>query len=129
MKLTNSNTFDFATIANFKSAQEVRPFIEYVNRVFEELIRALGQKLTLQDNFLGEVLTVQLTHNVTTNIAISRSQILGVIPLRVESVTDTLTSLATAINQNGQLVLTPQFKLASQIRLNVTLFVLFPNEA
>lgn len=125
MKLTINSIFDFATLAASKAAQEIKPFIEYVNRTTEEIVRALKNNLTFQDNFLGELKTVELVHGVESKVSIGRSSILGVLALKVASEDDALESLVTSVNQQSQLLVTPAFKLASSTKIDVTLFILY----
>lgn len=129
MKLTINSTFDYATIASSKAAQELKPFIDHYNQSLEQIVRAFKNRLTFEDQFLGQQTVVEMQHNVETKVALNRMQVLGVIPLGVSSTTDALTNMVTGVNQQGQLVVTPQFKLASATKINVTLFILFPNEA
>lgn len=126
MKLTISSIFDFATVASSKAAQELKIFIDYVNRVVDEVVKVLQGGLTFSDNFQGQQLVVELQHGVETKVAIRRQQVLGILPLKVLSSTDALESLISSVNQEGQLILVPEFKLASTTKYNVTLFILFP---
>lgn len=128
MKLSISNTFDFSTIAGSKAAQELKPFIDHYNRSLDEIVRLLKGRITFQDNLYGQLVTAELVHNSEAKIAVDRSQVLGVIPLKVLNSSDALLSLASSVNQEGQLLVTPTFKLAQSIKLNVTLFILFQSE-
>ena len=126
MKLTISSIFDFATVATSKAAQELTTFIDFVNRLTDEVVKALRNRLTFADNFQGQQVVVELVHGVESKIAIDRPQVLGVLHLKTSSTADVLTSMVTSVNQEGQLVILPNFKLASSTKLNVTLFILFP---
>jgi hypothetical protein len=129
LKLTISNIFDYATIAATKAAQEIKPFIDHYNASIDQIVKAIKGQLTLADNFYGQQLVVELVHNVQTKVAITRPQVLGIIPLATNSTIDALDNLQSSVNQSGQLLLTAQFKLASSTKIKVTLFVLFPTEA
>lgn len=124
-KLATSNTFDFSTIADQPAAQQLKPFIDHYNRSIKDIVNVLQGGVSFGDNIAGQLVQAELQHGIETKLKVDRPQLLGVIPFKVQSTTDALKSIITSMNQDGQMLITPEFKLASTTKYTVTLFILF----
>lgn len=125
-KLTALKLFDTALLKGSKSAQELAPFIEFVNGNFDSIIRALRNQLTFGDNIKSQVIQAEVTQGLATAINLSNTSVLGAIPLRIDHPTDSLESYIFRQQSNGTWAFTPYFRLASATeKRSVTFLVLF----
>ena len=124
MKLTLTSIFDATQVLASKAGQEMAPFVDYVTRAFEEVIRSLRNNLTFQDNFLCNVKTVSLKHGTTISIPFDK-KVTGIIPVRVNHTSDSLDSLNWYYDSKGDLKITAYFRLAGDDSRSVTLIALF----
>lgn len=125
MKLSIARLFDVASIAQSKSAQELQPFINHVNTLTDQVVSALANQLTFNDNFRCDELTAELVHEKTVPVKVKTTSIKGVISQRVLHATDALRSLAWTTTQAGQLNLTAEFKEATTVARTVSLVVFY----
>jgi hypothetical protein len=57
MKITFGRLFELGLIATTKSAEELRPFIEWVQTALDNIARTLVQNVTLTDNIDAQVVS------------------------------------------------------------------------
>lgn len=125
-KLTALKLFDTALLKDAKSAQELAPFIEFVNGNFDSIIRALRNQLTFGDNIKSQLVNAAITHGQPTQVSLSNAAVLGAIPIRLDHATDSLESYIFRQQSNGAWAFTPYFRLASATeKRKVTFLVLF----
>jgi len=111
MKLTIARLFDFASIASTKAAQEIKPFIDFVNSSTEQIVRALTSQLTLEENIKGQIIRTRFTQGVAQAVSVSSREVLGVISLKCQD--DAVDSFLWSFDAKGQLSITVFFKSLS----------------
>ncbi len=109
MKLSTSNTFDVATIAETKTYQEAKSFFDFVNSFVSEVVEGFRKKLTLRDNFNYNEKELTVTHGTPIN--------LGVMPYTAIFMRSRQPILTYAIEQNNksEAMLTVYFKVPHSI--------------
>ena len=126
MKLTIPRLFDAARLLSTKTGQELQELINYSQNAFDQLIRAVRNQLTFEDNFNCQVITVTLRHDREQALSIT-SSVLGIIPTRISSPNglDQLDKFGYYINSNNQLTVKAAFASANPNQdITVTLIVL-----
>jgi hypothetical protein len=104
LKITQSRLFDKAILGAAKAAQELAAFIDYVNGVNDNVIRALRNELTLTDNMKGQFITVELTHATASTVSITQRSIAGIVHMKTTATDgDTLQSFDWQFTSSGQL--------------------------
>lgn len=84
MKITAVRLFELSSL-DPKLQQPLKPLVEHINQLSENLIRAARGELTLEDNIKGALLAATVSNDVESNFGVQAGSIIGVIPLRVES--------------------------------------------
>lgn len=87
-----------------KAGQELYDFIDYVSLFSEQVLRALRNQLTFQDNFAAKIKVVTLLHNVEQVIDTNGDNPTGIFVTRVISTSVGIDSFAWWINGLGQTV-------------------------
>lgn len=126
MKLSVPRLFDAARLLSTKAGQELSELINFSQYAFEQLIRALRNGLTFEDNFNAKMVTVTLRHNREQSLNVSGT-ITGIIPLRVISFAglDQITKFGWYITSSGSPSIKIDFSSADATRdVTVTLVVL-----
>lgn len=128
MKLTVSRLFDVSKALTTKAGQELQDVISSVQFALEQLIRALRNNLTFEDNMKCERKIVVLRHNETQAVSVSGTPT-GLLTVRVFPSTTTDEALSKPmqwkINDKSEFVVTAQFDSAVATRdISVEIIVL-----
>lgn len=125
MKISLSKLFDITEIKDSAIIEGVKPLVAFVNQFSDQMIRALRNSLTLQDNIKGVKRRVDFTHAAEQIVEYSGGVPMGIIPLRVIDPEDSLASFNWKINSKGELSITPYFRLASSTKIAVDIYIFF----
>lgn len=107
-----------------KAGQELYDFIDYVSLFSEQVLRALRNQLTFQDNFACKLKTVTLLHNVEQVIDVNGEKPTGILVTRVVSSSVLLDSFGWYLNDVGQTVVKAGFTGAPTASQQVQLIIL-----
>lgn len=125
MRISFAQLFDVALLAGSKIAQDITPFIDFCNKGFDEIVRALKNQLTFADNFKCQIIEAKLKHGEQAKLKLKEANVFGVIPVRTNVSTNSVASLNFSVDQEQQLLVTPGFAVATNVEYTVTLVVLF----
>lgn len=124
-KLNALKLFDVALLKGSRAAQEMGPFIEFVNQNFDSILRAMRGQLTLDENIKSQTLSVSLRHGQETTLALANTSVLGAVPVLVRHASDGLESFNLSQTSKGAWRIVPYFREASSEVRDVTLVILF----
>ncbi len=124
-KLSISRLLEASKLLQTKAGQELQELITFVNDLANQIVLALRQGLTFEDNVKCKVTTVTLTHQIPQVINSEGKQISGIIPVRIMSTTEMLIGLNWYIDVSNQLVLTPYFVTATDTPYDVKIIILY----
>lgn len=128
MKPSIPRLFDAARLLATQAGQQMAELIQFCQFAFEQLIRALQNNLSFEDNFRCQVLTLTLRHQVTTKVALNGTAT-GIIVTRVFPTTKSFEQMSNLpemhFDSSGSMLLTASFVSADPTRdINVTVVVL-----
>jgi len=124
-KLSISRLLEASKLLQTKAGQELQELITFVNDLANQIVLALRQGLTFEDNFKCKVVSVTLTHNTVQTINSDSKQIFSVMPARVVSTTTAVTSFIWYINSAEELTVNAQFLGAPTDPQTVKLIIFF----
>lgn len=118
------NQFDFATMPDKETAQKIRPLIDYVNTLSDQVTRNINGDLTLGTNVKGQLRVVRMKHNEEVRLDfLGRPKTTKVLIIDVSDF-DAITALRRKIDSRNQLVLKATFADATTDFRDVTLFLI-----
>ena len=126
MKMNISRLLETSKFASTDAGQQLADFIQYVADLAENVIRALQNQLTFQDNFNAKVSTISLKHNVEQVVNTDFKRPMGILPLQAISTTTGVDSLIWYVNNSGQTVVKVGLVGSPTAAVDVTLAILFP---
>jgi hypothetical protein len=103
-KLSISRLLETSKLLSTKAGQELREALVYLNDLADQVLRALRQGLTFEDNFKCTIVTVSLQNNVESVVYTDNQNIFGVLPIRVISTSYGIDSTLWFKNSNNELV-------------------------
>lgn len=86
-----------------QAGQEIRELVTYSAEAFEQIVRALRNNLTFEDNFRCRVVVVSLPHEVYSDVFTQGGLATGVVPLQVQSTTVGIKEFGWYVTEAGQL--------------------------
>lgn len=107
------------------AGQQLQEALTFLNDVSDQVLRALRNGLTFQDNFNCLVTESTLKHDTETQISTSGKRPSGVIPLRVLSTSSGIDGITWFLNNQGQLIVKIKFTDAPTESRKVQLLILF----
>lgn len=125
MKLSVSRLVETSKLLNTKAGKDLGELVIYVADLAEDMISALRNGLTLDENENGKSLTVSLTHGTAQVINTDQKRPVEVRVRRVFSSTYGFDGLIWYVNDAGQTVVKINFTGAPTTALDVTLAILF----
>lgn len=125
MKLSISKLLETSRFLTTKAGAELRDFIVYVAEFSEQVLRALRNGLTFDDNFNAKAVVVELADATAQIVDTAGKNPTGIIPLRVFSSTYRIASFGWYINADGKTVVTAGFTGSPSDKINVTLVIFF----
>lgn len=125
-KLSVSRLLESSKLLQTQAGQQLQELITFVNDISDQVIRALRQGLTFQDNMKCLISVVSLKHDTLQGVNYNAAnQIFGIIPVRVNSTTTGISGFLWYIDQNNQLQVKAQFIGAPVDPIDVTLTILY----
>lgn len=124
MKFDVGKVFDAARARATQAGQQLSDVIDHLATLTEKTASSLRNGLTFGDNFNCSVRVVELIHDTEQVVATSSREVLGIIPIRVETPTAGLDSFLWYKNPKGQLVARAKFVGAPTEALRVTIVIL-----
>lgn len=123
MKLSVSKLLDTSKLLTSQAGQQLQELINYTSQTFSQVISALRNGLSYQDNFDCLIQRVSLTHN--TSQVINRGpltkSVIGVVPMQTISTTTCVTALVWYMDSGNNLVVVPQLLGAPSSPVTVVL--------
>ena len=124
-KLNISRLLESSKLLATKAGQELQELIGFVQDTTNQIVLALRQGLSFEDNFKCMSSTITLTHGVEQTVNSNSKQISYVLPMRTVSSTTALTSFVYYINGNNELAITAEFKGAPTTPQMVIIIIFF----
>lgn len=118
--VTISRLFEKALIAKSTAAQELTPFIDFVNQGFDNVIRVLRKGIGVRDNLDAAVYTVKVTHAQQLKVAVTKRPFAVIIAQSKTAVTSYLWEQGT---ESTQILLTIKFDGVPTDAVDVVLWV------
>lgn len=126
MKVAISRLLETSKFLNTKAGQELSDFFDYFSPFAEQVIRALQNGITLDDNENGTTKTVSLKHNTEQRIAIDKGKTVVEARIRrVVSSTYLQDSFGWWVNSAGELVVKAGFTGAPTTAVDCILAIYF----
>lgn len=101
MKLTISRLFDVAQVATKSAYKDLQPFVDNQVSVNDNLYNILLKNVSLADNIAGTTISIDLKHNVPTQIQLTKVPV-GVVVLKSYPLTPFPLAVNFEQNSNGQ---------------------------
>ncbi len=108
-----------------ESGKQLEELLTFVNDVSDQVLRALRNGLTFQDNFNCKIATATLKHDVSSQISTDGKRPTGVIPIRVMSTDFGVDKFTWYINNQGFLEVKISYTSTPTEGLDVKLLILF----
>jgi hypothetical protein len=124
-KLSIQRLLEVSKLLATDAGKQLEEALTFLNDVSDQVLRALRNGLTFQDNFNCLVTEATLKHDTETQISTSGKRPSGVIPLRVLSTTSGIDATTWFLNNQGQLTVKIKFSDAPTESRKVQLLILF----
>lgn len=126
MKISATKLFE-AKDLDPKVRDLMRPFVDWVNTNFDQVIRALTKQLTIDDNLNMRRVEVELTHATAKEIEVPNAQlVIGIAPLRCATAGRACFGVAWSATTAGNIRVTAFFSdTAAAVRERVSLVVTY----
>jgi hypothetical protein len=124
-KLSIQRLLEVSKLVATDAGQQLQEALTFLNDVSDQVLRALRNGLTFQDNFNCLVTESTLKHDTETQISTSGKRPSGVIPLRVLSTSSGIDGITWFLNNQGQLTVKIKFTDAPTESRKVQLLILF----
>lgn len=124
-KLSISRLLETSKLLSTKAGQELQEALTYLNDLADQVLRALRQGLTFEDNFKCKVVTVTLQNDVEQVVFSDQQQIFGVLPIRAISTQYGIASSLWFKNNNNELVVKIGFSGSPTAAVSVVLIILY----
>lgn len=125
-KLSVSRLLDSSKLLQTAAGQQLQELITFINDISDQVIRALRQGLTFQDNIKCITPTVSLKHDTEQRVNYDDSrQIFGLLPVRCISTTTGIDGFLWYINASNQLIVKAEFIGAPTDPVDVTIIILY----
>lgn len=123
-KLSIARTFEVGEIATTKSYEELKPFIEYVNSLADNLVRILTSGISSRDNIDCQIVKLNLKDSTPQSIATTK-QPTEVRVQRQIPMTPMVTAFAWQIDNSGALQVMVKYDTPPTTPVEVTLIAQF----
>lgn len=127
MKLTIGKLLESSRYLATEVGQQIPDFFVFMSDLTDQVVRALRNGLTFQDNFDAEIRTTSVTHN-TAQVVVPRkpgAAVQGIIPLRLVSQTHGIDSFAWYYDPQGRLTIRVGITSAPANPIQITLAILY----
>ncbi len=124
MKITLTRVLETSKVLATDIGQKIPDFFNYMAEFVEQVVRALRNGLTFQDNFDCSVRTVSLQHNIPQVVSADR-KVSGMIPLRVMSQSLMLDDFGWYYDQQNRLTVKVAFDSDPASTIDVMILILF----
>jgi hypothetical protein len=125
MKLSAVKLFEIGSLSP-DIRGKIGPLVAFCNDNFDQVIRALSNKLNLGDNLASVVLEVKLSHGTAKDIQVPNAQLVqGIIPLRVQDAAVACLGTGWRVVDATTIRVTPYYSDPLASNLTTTLGVLF----
>lgn len=124
-KITISRLFEVSKILKTEAGKQLSDLINYTSELAEQVLRALRNGLTFEDNFNSKILTISATHNTLIKVYISDKIPTGILIRRILSSSVMVDAFNWHIDDNGTLNLKILFNPASSDIINIELIITF----
>lgn len=125
MKIGISRLVETSKLLQTKSGQELQDLINHYVELADNVIKALNNRLTLEDNFNGKALTVSLANGTASVINTDGKVPSEVRVRRVYSSSSGVDSFIWYVNNSGQTVVKANFTGSPTDSLDVDLAIEF----
>lgn len=103
-KLSISRLLETSKLLSTEAGQQLREALVYLNDLADQVLRALRQGLTFEDNFKCKIVSVAFQNNQETIVYTDNPNIFGVLPIRTISTSYGIDSTLWFKNTNNELV-------------------------
>ena len=124
-KLSIQRLLEASKLKATEAGQQLGELIDFVNTMADQLVRALRNGLTFQDNFNCLVSTLELKDGISSVVNTGGKRPYGIIPIRVVSESESVASLVWSIDQSDQTNVTVSFTGSPTEKQLVTVIILF----
>ena len=124
-KLSIQRLLEVSKLLATDAGKQLEEALTFLNDVSDQVLRALRNGLTFQDNFNAALSEVTVKHDVETQVSTSGKRPSGVIPLRVLSTTSGIDGITWYLNNQGILTVKIKFTDAPTDSRKVQLLILF----
>ncbi len=125
MKITLSRIFETSKALATKPGQELQDFITFVGDMSEQVLRALRNGITFEDNIRCLAPRVSLIHNVDQLVNTDGKAPKRVLVTRVYSTTTGVDGFMWYVDNQGRLIVKIKFINAPTDKIDVDLLVFF----
>lgn len=125
MKLSINRLLDISKLATTEAGKQLRELLEYTSSMAEQVLRALRNQLTFEDNFLAEIRTVTLAHDTEQVVEFATRQPTGMLVRRVVDTTSVLDGFNWYINEDGNAIVKALFSPTPSGTIPVEIIVFF----
>ena len=125
MKITLSRIFETSKALATKPGQELQDFINFVGEMSEQILRALRNGITFEDNVRCQTPTVSLVHNTEQIVNTNGKVPKRVIVTRVISTQYALDAWLWFLDSQGRLVVKVKFSDAPTGLIDVDLLIFY----
>ena len=108
-KINVSRLFDAGKALATQAGQELSEMVTFLQTSLEQILRALRNGLTFEDNLYGTVLQLSLAHGQAQKVALGGKSPRHVFVTRVVDATEPNPQIAWYIDGSGNLVIVPYF--------------------
>lgn len=125
-KLQISKVLETSKLLATQAGQQLSELITFTNDMSEQVVRALRQGLTFDDNFKALSATISVTHNTEQIVETNNRTPVYVLPARVVSSTVGIDAFTWFIDNSNRLVVKVGFTSpAPTAPLNVAILIFF----
>lgn len=124
-KLSISRLLEVSKLLATDAGKQLEELLTFTNDVADQVLRALRNGLTFQDNFNCKISTASMKHEVETEVSTDSKRPVGVIPIRVLSTAIGIDKLTWYINNQGRLTVKVSFTTATTDVVDVQFLILF----
>ncbi len=125
-KLSINALLETSKMLATKAGQELKDLLDYTNSISDNMLRALRQGLTFDDNIKGTSLTASLLHNTPQIINYDRRQnIFAVIPVRTISTETGIDSMLWYMDSSSNLTVKVGFTGAPTTKVDTVLAIFY----